>query len=77
MVVARIQCRNVMQGLPARIREELRVLHGDFLERFETICRESRACNIETLDALVRKFYNGLIGVRAQPLFASDARLER
>ena len=76
MIVARIQSRDIVQRVAAGIFKKTGVLHRDFLEGFQAIRRESGAGDIQAFDALLAERRDRFVRIRAQPFFATDARLE-
>src|SRR5690606_2384978 len=67
---------DVPQRAAAGCPVQLRVLHGDFLQRFQAIRGEAGTDDIDVAHLPLAPGNHGFVGVRAQPLRAAHARLE-
>ncbi len=76
VVVARVECRDVMQVATAGLAEDIAVLHRRLLQRLEAIGCESRTDDVEAIEASAAEFGNRHIRVWFQPLGATQSRLE-
>ena len=77
MVITGIECGNVMQRLAAGVREDPGIANLDLFECFEAIGGEPWAHDIETSGSASTQAGNRFVGIRAQPLGATEPRLER
>src|SRR5262245_7886960 len=75
-VIAVVEAGDVAELLAAVIEEDLLVLHGDFAERLDAIGGEAGRDDGDPLHSVARQRLYCLVGVRLEPLGASEARLE-
>ncbi len=73
MVVARIQCRDIVQVAAACFAEDLAILHRGLLECLEAVGRKAGAEHIQALEAAAAEFRYSLVGVGLQPLRFAEA----
>src|SRR5215210_2352480 len=75
-LVAVVEAGQIGESLAAVRLEIVPVLAVELLQRLEAIGREAGRDDREALDAALRQRRHGLVGVGAQPLLVSEARLE-
>ena len=56
VVIACIQCRDIVEVAAARIAENVAILHRGFLERLETVGREAGAKHVQPFEAAAAEF---------------------
>src|SRR5436190_3969879 len=73
----RVEARAAMEQLTAGVHEGFARLAADLVDRLQTIRGETGRGDEDALDARARQALECLLGVRLQPLLASEKRLER
>src|SRR5215469_8119830 len=76
MLAAGVQGRHVLEALPAGAQEVVAVLDGDFLQRLETVDRETGAYHRHLAHSASGQLREHLAGVGLQPPGRPEARLE-
>ncbi len=76
MVVAGIECWNIIKFGTTRIANQIAVPYLDFLKCFQTVGSKARAYDVKPAELIAAELGDRVVGVWSQPLGPTDARLK-